>query len=102
MDLDVAFSVMEAPAEVRKAISRRLWKQITREDVTAVLTLNPDITNIITQPSDSDGLPQSADANQRANVTIATSCYVEPPLVARFPTVLVFLPVSLTGKFSTV
>ncbi len=98
MDLDVAFYLMEDPAEVRKAISRRLWKQITREDVTAVLTLNPDITNIITQPSDSDGLPQSADDIQRANITIATFGYVEPPLDTRFPMVVAIHPSEAIGK----
>ncbi len=99
MDLDVAFYLMEDPADVQKAMSRRLWKQITREEVTAVLTLNPDITNILTQQADPVGQAYIADVAQGiSNFTIATFDYVETQVTTQFPMVVAIHPSDAIGK----
>jgi GntR family transcriptional regulator of arabinose operon len=95
MDLDIAYYLAEDPKETRRAISRRLWKQIVREDVTAVLALNPDITNIITQQPDS--IDQIRPKN---NLTVATFDYIEPASVTPYPMLVALHPSEEIGRAS--
>jgi len=90
MDLDVAYYLAEDPNEIREATYRRLWKQIARDKVTAVLALNPDIANIIMQQP----------APDEVSLTIATFGYVEPTPFTAYPTVVAVHPSEEIGRVS--
>jgi len=96
MDLDVAFYLADDPDEVRNATARRLWRQIAREEVTAVLTVNPDIANIITQQADSASTANAAHSEK--GITIATFGYAEPSIVTPYPMIVAIHPSEELGR----
>ena len=90
MDLDVAYYLAEDPNEVREATYRRLWKQIARNKARALLALNPDIANIITQQPPPD----------EVSLSIATFGYIEPPPFTAYPMVVAVHPSEEIGRIS--